>query len=98
MMNIKGRLQTFFSAAIAVAGVLLATTAYAQEAVLELDPAQTQVAFKLGDVLHTVHGTFKLKSGTIHFDPATGHASGQVVVDATSGDSGTHGRDHKMHK
>jgi polyisoprenoid-binding protein YceI len=98
MMNTKGRLRTFFSAAIAVAGIFLATTASAQEAVLELDPAQTQVAFTLGDVLHTVHGTFKLKSGTIHFDPATGHASGQVVVDATSGDSGSHGRDRKMHK
>jgi polyisoprenoid-binding protein YceI len=56
------------------------------------------VSFTLGDVLHTVHGVFKLKRGTIKFDPATGHAGGRVVVDATSGDSGSHARDHKMHK
>jgi polyisoprenoid-binding protein YceI len=56
------------------------------------------VGFTLGDVLHTVHGVFKLRSGTIKFDPAIGHASGLVVVDATSGDSDSHGRDHKMHK
>ena len=70
----------------------------AQQAVLELDPGQTQVNFTLADVLHTVHGTFKLKRGTIRFDTGTGHASGRVVVDATSGDSGSHARDHKMHK
>jgi len=72
--------------------------ALAQEEMLELDTAQTRVGFTLGDVLHTVHGTFKLKRGVIKFDPATGHASGLVVVDATSGDSGSHARDHKMHK
>jgi polyisoprenoid-binding protein YceI len=72
--------------------------AVAQEAVLELDPNQTQVSFTLGDVLHTVRGTFKLMRGTVKFDPNTGHASGLLVVDATSGDSGSHSRDHKMHK
>ena len=70
----------------------------AQEAVLELDPAQTQIGFTLGDVFHTVHGVFKLKLGTINFNTATGQASGLVVVDATSGDSGSHARDHKMQK
>ena len=64
---------------------------------LQLDPATTQVNFTLGDVLHTVHGTFKLKRGTVKFDPASGHASGLVVVDSTSGDSGSRARDHKMH-
>jgi polyisoprenoid-binding protein YceI len=62
------------------------------------DPARTTVDFTLGDVLHTVHGTFRLKSGVIHFDPGTGKASGSVVVDATSGDSGSHARDGRMHK
>jgi len=45
-----------------------------------------------------VHGIFKLRQGTIKFDAATGQASGLVVVDATSGDSGSHARDHKMDK
>ena len=83
---------------LALLALSMASPAMAQEAVLELDPAQTQVSFTLGDVLHTVHGAFKLKHGTVKFDPATGHASGMVVVDATSGDSGSHARDHKMHK
>jgi len=65
---------------------------------VQLDPSQAQVGFTLGDVLHTVHGMFKLKRGNIKFDPATGQASGLVVVDATSGDSGGHARDRKMHK
>jgi polyisoprenoid-binding protein YceI len=76
----------------------LATPSLAQEVTVELDPAQTHIGFTLGDVLHTVHGTFKLKNGTIRFDPATGAADGLVVVDATSGDSGNQARDRKMHK
>lgn len=71
---------------------------HAQEVVLELDPAQTHIEFTLAEVLHPVHGTFKLKSGTIRFDPATGEASGLVVVDVASGESGSTSRDRKMHK
>jgi len=90
--------RNLFTLALAVFVPLLASPAGAQEAVLELDPAQTQVSFTLGDVLHTVHGMFKLKRGAVEFDAATGHAGGSVVVDATSGESGSHARDRKMHK
>lgn len=90
--------RNLFTLAPALLALSLTSPAVAQETVLELDPAQTQVNFTLGDVLHTVHGTFKLKHGTVKFDPASGHAEGLVVVDATSGDSGSHARDHKMHK
>jgi polyisoprenoid-binding protein YceI len=69
-----------------------------EELVLDLDPAQTTVRFTLSATLHTVHGSFKLKRGTIHFDPASGRIAGEVVVDATSGDSHEEGRDRKMHK
>jgi len=83
-------------------GLLLLTvgsgTLRAQEMTLELDPANTRIEFALGATLHSVHGTFKLKSGTIHFNPSTGSASGLVVADATTGDSGNQGRDRKMHK
>jgi len=84
--------------ALALAALSVTSTALAQESVVELDPARTEVSFTLGDVLHTVHGTFKLKRGIVKFDPVSGHSSGLVVVDATSGGSGSHARDHKMHK
>ncbi len=69
----------------------------AQEAVLELDPAQTQIEFTLRSTLHTVHGTFRLKEGLLRFDTAAGKASGMVAVDAASGESGNKARDRKMH-
>jgi polyisoprenoid-binding protein YceI len=65
---------------------------------LDLDPAKTSVQFTLHDVLHTVHGTFQLKSGSIRFDPDSGKASGEIVVDVTSGASGSEARDRRMHK
>jgi polyisoprenoid-binding protein YceI len=85
----------FLTLALAAAG---ASSVAAQDLTLELDPAHTTIRFTLGDVLHTVNGSFKLKSGTIHFNPATGAASGLVVVDVTSGDTGSNARDRKMHK
>lgn len=70
----------------------------AAENSVELDPARTTVSFTLGDVLHTVHGTFKLKRGALKFDSATGSASGEIVVDVASGNSGGGARDKRMHK
>jgi len=70
---------------------------WAQEMTLELDPAKTKVEFTLADVLHTVHGSFALKSGIIHFNPANGSASGLVLVDVKSGQSGNSKRDRRMH-
>jgi len=72
--------------------------AAAQDAVLTLDPVRTVVQYTLGDVLHTVHGTFQLKQGTLDLDPASGNLSGEIIVDATSGQSGTAMRDRKMHR
>jgi polyisoprenoid-binding protein YceI len=68
------------------------------EIALTLDPAQCKVHYTLETTLHTVHGTFNLKSGSIHFDPATGKAGGEIVVVATSGESGNESRDKRMHK
>jgi polyisoprenoid-binding protein YceI len=75
-----------------------ATQAPAGEFVLSLDPAQSQVHYNVDSTLHTVHGTFNLKSGTLHFDPASGKAGGEIIVYATSGESGNSSRDEKMHK
>ncbi len=52
----------------------------------------------LKDALHTVHGTFKLQRGDVVFDNETGKAGGGMVVDATSGDSGSSARDGRMHR
>jgi polyisoprenoid-binding protein YceI len=75
-----------------------AETLLAQEMTVELDPANTRIEFTVAATLHSVHGTFALKRGTVHFNSSTGSASGLVIVDATSGDSGNKGRDHKMHQ
>ncbi len=84
---------------LVIAFALCSTTAlFAQERVFQLDPGKSEVDFTLGDVLHTVHGKFQLKSGTLRFDPSTGLASGELVVDATTGDSGSNARDKKMKK
>ena len=64
----------------------------------QLDPQQTHITFTLGDVLHTVRGTFQLKQGSLHLNPATGSFTGAIVVDAKSGTSGNGMRDRKMNK
>ncbi len=78
--------------------IFSSSTACAQESDVNLDPAQTTIEFTLDSTLHTVHGTFRLKSGHISFDAATGKASGEVIVDAASGDSDNKSRDKKMHQ
>jgi len=66
--------------------------------VVSVDPSQSAIHWTLGSSLHTVHGTFALKRGSLQIDPATGKASGEIIADATSGKSGNDGRDRKMHK
>ncbi len=90
--------RCFFPAAIGAAWLCLAPRLFSQERFFDVDPAQSRVEFTLGDVFHTVRGSFKVKQGTIRVDPAIGKAGGLVVVDATSGESGNGARDRKMHK
>jgi len=76
--------------------VLGGRTAAAQQVRVTLDPAETQINISVHDMHGGVHGTFKLKSGSVTFDRATGAASGEIVVDATSGVTGNDTRDRKM--
>ena len=69
----------------------------AQQFRLTLDPAQSSIHFVLDTTLHTVHGTFLLKRGSITFSTDGGKASGEMVAAATSGESGNDSRDKKMH-
>jgi polyisoprenoid-binding protein YceI len=78
--------------------VLCAAPVAAQETAWQLDAGQTKVEYALGDVLHTVRGTFTIKRGNLRFDPQSGKASGEMVVDAKSGNSGTSARDRKMNR
>ncbi len=77
---------------------LLAAQSPAHEIQLQIDPARSGAGITLTGNFHTVEGSFALKHGFIRYDPATGRASGEVVFDATSGKTGSDGRDSKMHK
>lgn len=75
-----------------------AATAQSQELRLQFDPSKTTIAFTLGDILHTIHGSFQLKSGDVQYKITAKSVSGNLIVDATSGQSGNRSRDRKMHK
>jgi|HubBroStandDraft_6_1064221.scaffolds.fasta_scaffold111666_3 polyisoprenoid-binding protein YceI len=90
--KLKGLVIAIFVLLSAAAPVM------AQQVQVTLDPAETKIEWTLGATLHVVHGTFKLRSGQMSYDPATGQANGELVVDATSGDSGNDSRDNKMNK
>ena len=96
----KTTIQRFGGRAFALVTLFTVTllSATAQQSSLQIDPAHTSVKFSLGDVLHTVHGTFQLKSGALQFEASSGKLSGEIVVDAKSGESGSPTRDRKMHK
>jgi polyisoprenoid-binding protein YceI len=85
------------NAAIAAGAALFLQAALpAQEVAVSLDPGRTTITFSLGTTFHTVHGSFKLKRGALHFDTATGEMRGEIVVDTQSGESGNASRDKRM--
>ena len=43
----------------------------AAEMQVQFDPSASHIQYTVDSVLHTVKGTFQLKSGTVRFDPAT---------------------------
>ena len=93
--------SAIFSSAVAPpwqSAAAAARSTEAQEIVLVLDTSLCKVHYTVDSSLHTVHGTFNLKSGTVHFDPESGKAGGEIVVYATSGESGNSSRDSRMHK
>lgn len=93
-------LAVLLSASAAPPKMLVERSANAASSELSLivDPGQSKVYWTVDSTLHTVHGTFAVKSGALHFDPETGKAGGEIVVFATSGESGNSSRDEKMHK
>lgn len=70
----------------------------AREYIYRLDTEASEVTFVLDAFLHKVHGSFAVSEAEIRFDPATGEASGEIIADATSGDTGNKKRDRDMHR
>jgi len=70
----------------------------AQQIHLLCEPAHSSANWTLSDPLHTVKGDFRLKACDIRYDATSRSATGEIVFDATSGQSGNSTRDHKMHK
>ncbi len=88
-----------------VAAVLLsamprhvAPQAAESELTLKVDGSKSSVHWVLETTLHTVHGTFAAKGGTLRVELPTGKVQGEIVVLATSGDSGNGARDRRMHR
>jgi polyisoprenoid-binding protein YceI len=104
LVNVREDAKTFVSSriryAVLAAMVFFSAGAWATtpDVAFQLDPQQTHITFTLGDVLHTVRGTFQIKQGAFHLNPATGNFTGAIVVDAKSGVSGNGMRDRKMNK
>lgn len=88
------RLQILFCA-LAALPFYCSSLRAAQETFL-VNASQSTVTFTLPDTIHTVHGSFRVKSGQLCVDPSSGAISGEIVVDATSGASGSHARDSRM--
>jgi polyisoprenoid-binding protein YceI len=86
-----------FLALAATAALAAAAPALGEPLTLRLDPKASAVRFTVDAFAHTIHGSFAVESGAIQFDPSTGAASGEVVVDAKSGETGNGSRDGKMH-
>lgn len=76
---------------------LAAVSARATQHALVLDPTASRISFTLEGTGHTVEGRMALKSGRIAFDSATGAASGEIVIDLKSAETGNKGRDRDMH-
>lgn len=90
--------RAVFVIAWAVLVAPAARSARAEQIALVLDPAASKVSFTLDATGHDVEGAMAVKSGRIVFDPATGSASGEIVLDLKSAKTGSDGRDEDMHE
>jgi hypothetical protein len=77
---------------------LTCAAAAAQQVQVTLNPAETHIDISVHDVHGGVHGSFRLKSGTVLSSRANGSANGEIVVDAAGGVTGNTTRDRKMNQ
>jgi polyisoprenoid-binding protein YceI len=108
-MQVFGWRSTGCAAALVLAAAMLLSAAPSRprpqsapaathEIALTLDPSETKLHFNVDSTLHMVHGTFAVKSGSLQFDPQAGKASGAIVVNVLSGETGNNSRDQRLHK
>jgi polyisoprenoid-binding protein YceI len=81
-----------------VLALSLAPAVVGQRLTVSFDPAATKINWILAGNVHTTHGTFQLKEGHVSFNPANGSISGELVIEADSGESGNGARDKRMKK
>ncbi|HXY78510.1 MAG TPA: YceI family protein [Candidatus Acidoferrales bacterium] len=89
--------RLFINLALLALLVPALASAQSQQVALQLDPAKTQVRFTLDATLHSVHGTFHAQVSELEYDAASGKLSGEILLDAKSGETGNGMRDRKMH-
>lgn len=63
---------------------------------IHFDPQSTQIRFKVVSLLRDVRGTFQFKGGTLAIDPDSTLAQGELLVDATTGRTGSEARDKEL--
>ena len=109
-MNLKATRRNLTLCCVLLASAVLLSAAAAhrpphtpvpqgvREIILNIDPAQSTVHYTVSSSLHTVHGNFTVKRGSLRLGPGNGRAAGEIVVDAISGESGNNSRDKRMHK
>jgi polyisoprenoid-binding protein YceI len=72
------------------------TRAPARNIAIHFNPAGTQIKFTVGSLLHDVRGTFQLKGGALAIDPDSTLAQGELLVDATTGKTGSAVEDKRL--
>lgn len=90
--------RRLLTALVLTAVLIPCRAALAEPERLVLDPEASTVSFTLGATLHTVEGTVRLSEGAVTFERAGGPASGRIVVDAASAETGRASRDEQMHE
>jgi polyisoprenoid-binding protein YceI len=82
----------------AAVALCLAPAAFGEQMSVDFDPATTKINWSLVGNVHTSRGTFQLKEGHAKVDSVNGNASGELVVEAETGESGNGARDKRMKK
>lgn len=96
-MNLRFRQYGFLLFALLLGLVPVAEAqSPATKVTVHLDTEKTEIHWTLHTTLHTVQGSFRLKGGIMTFDPKSGAAQGEFLVDVGSGESGDETRDEKM--